>query len=245
MPGYCDHLVRAGEPEGATIDRVGALVDASGLRTISLSAHIDLVPAPPGHLPGYPADEAMEMLLARVRIAAGLGAGYVCTQGAFPETDEQHRLFVERIRVVADACDRAGVVLALETADGLTATGASIRALLDELAGAPIAINFDTGNLPFYSGLDPVAELAAFHEDVRHVHLKDHRGGKDVYDFPAIGDGTVDIAAVFRALKDYGYDGPISAEIEFQHPVERPDAEVVDDAVRRSLIMMRRFAAAA
>ena len=234
-----------GEPEGATIDRVRPLLDFSGLRAISLSAHIDLVPAPPGHLPGYPADDAIEMLLARVRIAAGLGADYVCTQGAFPETDEQHRLFVERIRVIADACDQAGVVLALETADGLTATGASTSALMDELAGSPIFINYDTGNLPFYSGLDPVVELASYHQHVRHVHLKDHRGGKDAYDFPAIGDGELDLAAVFRALKGYGYDGPISAEIEFQHPVERPDLAVVDDAVRRSLEVMRRLAAAA
>lgn len=239
MPGYCDHLIAPGEPEGDTVARVGRALERARLDAISLSAHIDLVPAPPGHLPGYPADDAIAMLERRVRTAAALGASVVNTQGALPDTDEAHRLFLERIKRIADVCDRSGVILALEVADGLTASGESVVALMTELEGAPVWINFDTGNLPFYSGLDPVDEVVPMGPFIRHVHLKDHRGPQGTYDFPAIGDGSLDLASVVRRLADAGYAGPLSAEIEFEHPVHRPLDDQVDVAVRRSLDAMR------
>ena len=48
------------------------------------------------------------------------------------------------------------------------------------------------------------------------MHLKDKRGGKGVWDFPEPGEGHVDFARVLGVLRDAGYDGPYSVEIEFQ-----------------------------
>jgi len=50
---------------------------------------------------------------------------------------------------------------------------------------------------------------------VANVHLKDMRGGKGDWDFPAIGDGHVDFGRVLEILRDAGYDGPYAVEIEF------------------------------
>ena len=129
MPGYCDHLVEPGETESETVRRVGDAVHRAGLHAISLSAHIDLVCAPPGHLPEYDARQAIEMLLARVRVAAALGATVVNTQGANPQGAADEDAFVTRIEVVAEEARRVGVVLALEVADGLTASAESIQSL--------------------------------------------------------------------------------------------------------------------
>ena len=66
-----------------------------------------------------------------------------------------------------------------------------------------------------------------------HVHLKDTTGGKGNWNFPAIGDGVVDFARVLEILREAGYAGPYSVEIEFQGEPWPPLAEV-NDAMRRS-----------
>ena len=53
------------------------------------------------------------------------------------------------------------------------------------------------------------------------MHLKDKRGGKGDWDFPAPGDGTIDFAGILGLLEAGGYDGPLSVEIEFQGTVAR------------------------
>jgi sugar phosphate isomerase/epimerase len=231
MPGYCDHLVEPGETEERSIARARSLLEIHGLRLISLSAHIDLVPAPPGHLPAFSADEALSMLLARIRIAGALGASVVNTQGVNPVSARDLDEFLTRIAVAAHGAADVGVKLALETADGLTANGASAQDLMKKLEGVPVYINYDTGNLRFYSGLDPVREFPAIHQHVAHIHMKDHRGQPGDYDFPALGEGDLDLATFARLLHRVGYAGPVSAEIEFQHPTARPAKSEIDRAV--------------
>jgi sugar phosphate isomerase/epimerase len=185
------------------------------------------------------------MLLARVRIAAALGARVVNTQGANPAGPGDEDAFLSRIAVVAEEAQRVGVLVALEVADGLTASSASIRSLMPRLRGAPVWINYDTGNLPFYSGLDPVSEYEPVHEYVVHVHMKDHRGGVGDYDFPAVGEGTLDLAGFVATAKRLGYRGTLSAEIEFKHPTYRPAFEEINRAARASLEAMQQYVAAA
>jgi sugar phosphate isomerase/epimerase len=169
----------------------------------------------------------------------------VNTQGANPRTPAHEDAFLSRIEAVARAADDAGVVLALEVADGMTDSASSILALMPRLSGAPISINFDTGNLPFYSGLDPMVEYPPIHEYVAHIHLKDHVGGVGDYDFPAIGDGGLDLGGFVTLVRGLGYTGPLSAEIEFQHPTDRPAQEVITDAARTSFEAMQSYLAAA
>ena len=50
---------------------------------------------------------------------------------------------------------------------------------------------------------------------LKHVHLKDTRGGYRDWDFPAVGEGKVDFAAILKILAEKGYTAPFSVEIEF------------------------------
>jgi sugar phosphate isomerase/epimerase len=69
-----------------------------------------------------------------------------------------------------------------------------------------------------------VAEIALMlGELVKHVHLRD-AVGKNILVVP--GDGTVDFAALSRALRAIGYRGPAVIELEYEHamaPQVRPD----------------------
>jgi sugar phosphate isomerase/epimerase len=64
------------------------------------------------------------------------------------------------------------------------------------------------------------------------VHLKDKRGGKGVLDFPPLGEGELDIPAMLGDLKDAGFSGPVSMEIEFTN-YEWPDWDGCVEAAAR------------
>ena len=64
------------------------------------------------------------------------------------------------------------------------------------------------------------------------MHLKDTTGGKGNWNFPAIGSGTVDFARVLEILRDAGYDGPYSVELEFQGEPWPPLDEVTESMSR-------------
>jgi len=66
------------------------------------------------------------------------------------------------------------------------------------------------------------------------VHLKDARGGQGNWDFPAIGQGHVDFERVLAILREAGYTGPYSVEIEFTGEVPWPPVAEVDEAMRES-----------
>ena len=75
-------------------------------------------------------------------------------------------------------------------------------------------INYDTGNLPFYSGLDPVAEYERVHEYVVHVHMKDTSGRRGDWAFGTLGTGHVDLPSIVRMLRERDFHGPYSLEVE-------------------------------
>ena len=77
-----------------------------------------------------------------------------------------------------------------------------------------IRINYDTGNVIFYGGVRPEEDVVAALPYLAHIHLKDKRGGKKVWDFPPIGMGEIDFPRIFEILLEQGYSGPISVEIE-------------------------------
>ena len=88
--------------------------------------------------------------------------------------------------------------------------------LIQEIGRDNVKINYDTANCVFYGGVRAVDDLRPVVPYLAHVHLKDTRGGKGVWDFPAVGEGHVDFARVLNILEEEGYRGPLSVEIEFQ-----------------------------
>jgi inosose dehydratase len=69
-------------------------------------------------------------------------------------------------------------------------------------------------------GGDPVAAIRQYHDRIRLLHLKDvatvpAAAGKPAgYQFVELGQGRVNLAAVFGALRDVGYDGWAVVELD-------------------------------
>jgi sugar phosphate isomerase/epimerase len=68
--------------------------------------------------------------------------------------------------------------------------------------------------------------IARFPDHIRHVHLHDNHGGSHVKDdlHLPIGQGSIDFAAILRALRATGYDGGFSFEIKLKHVEQSRDA---------------------
>jgi L-ribulose-5-phosphate 3-epimerase len=220
VPGAVEHVDVHADPAEAR-----AKLDHYGLHAVSISGHSNLTTA-----------EGLEHGVAVVRWAERFGIPIVNTAvgGHAPDLDESESAFLANIRTLADAAEAAGIVVALEIHGDLMASGERSRPLLERIDHPAVKVNYDTANVEYYAGVPAVDDLPAIADRVAHVHLKDARGGRGNWDFPAIGQGHVDFARVLEILRDAGYDGPYSVEIEFTGEVPWPPLDEVNAAMRES-----------
>jgi sugar phosphate isomerase/epimerase len=125
------------------------------------------------------------------------------------------------------------MVVALEIHGDIMASSDVTIPLLEKIGRDSVKVNYDTANVEFYSGEKAVDDLPKITPYLAHVHLKDTAGGKGNWNFPAIGDGTVDFSRVLDILREAGYAGPYSVELEFTGEPWPPLADV-NESMRRS-----------
>ena len=141
--------------------------------------------------------------------------------------------FATRWTPILDAFRDAGVRFALEVHPTEIAFDiSSAERALDAIGHHPaFGFNYDPSHFA-YQGVDYVAFIERFAQQVAHVHMKDvwwsdvprrsgvfgghlEFGHPDRYwDFRSIGRGRVDFEGVVRALNRVGYAGPLSVEWE-------------------------------
>jgi sugar phosphate isomerase/epimerase len=211
VPGWTEHVDVHADPA-----ETRARLDRYGLTAASISGHSDLTTS-----------AGLEHGLAVVRWAERFGVKIVNTAiGGHAHVDESEDAFMANIGTLADAAQAAGLVVALEIHGDLMATGALSAALLDRIGHPAVKVNYDTANVEHYGGVRAEDDLPSIAGRVANMHLKDMRGGKGDWDFPAIGEGHVDFARVLEIMRDAGYDGPYAVEIEFQGEPWPPLGEV-------------------
>lgn len=136
----------------------------------------------------------------------------------------------ERLRQGGELARKHGVIIALETHPDLGTNGDVQRETMQQVNHPNVRVNFDTGNIHYYNrGTDAPTELKKIIDYVATVEVKDQRGGFEVWDFPALGRGTVDLPAVLRLLREHGYTGPVTMEIEGVKGVHRSREEIEQD----------------
>jgi sugar phosphate isomerase/epimerase len=217
VPGWTEHVVLNG------VDEVRARLDHYGLTPVSLSGHSDLTTR-----------EGLEHGIKAVRWAARYGIPIVNTAvGGHASQDESESAFLANVGELADAAEAEGIVIGLEIHGDIMASGEITLPLLEKIGRDSIKVNYDTANVEYYSGQKAVDDLPKIAPHLVHVHLKETTGGKGVWNFGAIGEGSVDFAEVLRILRDAGYTGPYAVEIEFSGE-PWPPLEEVDRAMKSS-----------
>ena len=218
VPGWTEHVDLDDDPAA-----VRRKVESHGLEAVSISGHSDLTTR-----------EGLEHGIKAVRWAAAYGLPVMNTAvGGHQSADENEAAFLGNVGELADVAEAEGVVVALEIHGDIMASSDVTLPLLEKIGRDSVKVNYDTANVEYYSGDLAVDDLPKITGDLAHVHLKDTTGGKGNWNFPAIGDGHVDFGRVIEILRNAGYTGPISVEIEFQGE-PWPSLEDVNAAMKRS-----------
>ena len=220
VKGFLEHL----DPDRlgpAEIEQTKTLLDRYGLTCVSMSGHAPL------HL-----EEGKRRL--RNVLAAGRELGIIVlnTFTGDAETPEEIEAFKDNARALADEAQAAGIRLCIETDSNLLPTAEIGMRLLDEIGHDWIQINYDPGNVVYYVGARPEDDIKFGLGRYGHFHLKDQRGGKGKLDFPALGEGEIDLVSILSDLAGSGFSGPVSMEIEFADYVYPPWEECVAAARR-------------
>lgn len=128
---------------------------------------------------------------------------------------------------IIEVAEAYGIHINIEIHGYFTTKPDMLEKMLDFAESEYFGLNFDTGN-SFIAGNDPVAFCRRFVKRIKHVHIKDvsksladaSRGSETGIGIShsAIGDGVnaENIRAILGLLKDSGYTGHISMEVEGQ-----------------------------
>jgi len=201
--GWTEHIPL--EPTPQDLADIKAKLANWGLTPSVLSGHSDLT-TPEGVVDGK---KAVDLC-----VHFGLNLMNTAVGGHYSE-DENKDAFMGYIHELAAYAAERGIDIALEVHGDIMATGQISIPLIREIDRENVGINYDTANCVFYGGVEAVDDIRPVVPYLKHVHLKDTRGGFKEWNFPAVGEGHVDFAGVLKILEEEGYKAPFSVEIEF------------------------------
>lgn len=184
-----------------------------GLTVTTVCAHANLLD--PSASSRYGTAEVIKA----VKLAALMGVKHVVTTEGEPSTawgkglSREKAIFVaaeklhEPVRLAGDL----GVTILLEPHGPLTDTIDGMEGILSTLGNPKqLGVNMDTGN-SWLGGSDPVEFARRFKDKIGHVHWKDlpkefeKKRGKEFgcgFSPIALGEGVIDIAGVYKIVKD-------------------------------------------
>ena len=158
--------------------------------------------------------------------AAKLGVKDVVTHmGFIPENpnDPQFPLFCDAVRRVAEHLKKNGQNLLFETGQE---TPVTMLRCFETVGTDNLKVNLDTANVILYGKANPVDALDVFGKYVAGIHAKDGFypvNGRELGTEARIGDGKVDFPALFRKLRELGYDAYVTIEREIDGEQQTED----------------------
>jgi sugar phosphate isomerase/epimerase len=166
-----------------------------------------------------------------------VGVEYLLTFGV-----DQPRYFENYYRLMRGAAAYAqerGLKLVLKPHGGASGAAEEIIRCLDRVSHPNFEIWFDAGNIIYYTGKDPLEQLKLIARHVTGFCAKDceKQHGNIWLEF---GQGKVDFPAVFGALKQTGFAGPVMVECCAQG--DTPES-VTDGARKNREYLERLFSA--
>lgn len=192
------------------------------LEAAALSGHQDIVQR-----------EATLTFLRNMELARRLGVPLIVTGVGEVEGEADLGSLRENLGLIARKAEELNLVVGIEVHGHFLSTGVKAKQFLDDLGLPHLGVNYDSGNVVYYGDTPPLEDLPLCVDRFVYFHLKDKIGGKEVWNFPAIGDGELPIADIKTALEQGGYTGPVSVELEFTGEFNET-LEEVHQAVARS-----------
>jgi len=156
-----------------------------------------------------PLADAIADVRKQLENAHSLGIAYALTFGV-----DKPEHYAQYFKVMADAAAFAQerkIQVVLKPHGGGSGASDEIRNAMKAVGHSNFKVWYDAGNIVYYTGKDPVAELDPIAEHVTGFCAKDcdKQKGDVMIQF---GAGKVDFAGVFKKLKSAGFNGPIMVE---------------------------------
>lgn len=213
LPWAAAHITP--EADGNMREAVAGACKARGLVISAVSAHIGMVGGDPARRAA-----AIRYVNGCAELAHDVGAPVIHILSG-PLEDGVDRVeawnwFLSAVeKTTAHAAER-GVVLGIEAIAGhLFHQVDDYHALICALPGVPFKVNFDPSHLQV-QGENPRRVVDELADRIVHVHLKDGKGAFPKFEFPPLGEGSIDFAGLVHDLRGTGYAGALSVEYEAQ-----------------------------
>jgi sugar phosphate isomerase/epimerase len=182
-----------------------------------------------GIYPEHP--KGLEVLTQRLKQAAAAKVPQVLT---FGHTKGGNRaLWIERFKQLGPIARDLGVLLVVKQHGGETGTGKACAEITREVADEGVKVNFDSGNVLDYLGVDPIPDLKTCVDEVRSFCIKDHRNFPKSEDCGP-GFGEIDHYKLLAPVARTGLKMPLACETIWEPYAARPDTpEKIDTVARR------------
>ena len=207
------------------------LLKESGLIPFAMSGHTNLMDT-----------ERIGDFVNNIRLAHFFGCEYIVSSIGEAHLEDKavasNQVVAEHIKGLVPYLEEYDMTLVLEV-HGDHGTGAILKEICQLVDSDRVLINYDTANAIFYGDVDVAADVAGCLDKIGYVHLKDKAGGRQQWDFPALGKGYVDFPALFEMMDQADNLSPYSIEIEFTQAGAKDLAEV-DQAVLDSAEYLRK-----
>ena len=159
--------------------------------------------------PDAPLADNIADLRKQIENAARLELKFMLTFGV--DKPEHYENFYRLMADAAAQTDKRGIKLVMKPHGGGSGASEEILRCLDKVAHANFKIWYDAGNIIYYTGKDPLAELEPIAKHVTGFCAKDCAAPKAEV-MTQFGTGKVYFKAVLAKLKSGGFNGPIMVE---------------------------------
>lgn len=176
-----------------------------------------------------------------IRLAHFFGCDYIVSSIGEAHLEDKavasNEVVAEHIRNLVPYLEKYDMKLVLEV-HGDHGTGAILKEITELVGSERVLINYDTANAIFYGDVDVPKDFAGCLDKIGYVHLKEKAGGRQEWDFPALGKGYVEFPKLFEMMEEADNLSPYSIEIEFTQEGPKDLAEI-DQAVMDSAAYLR------
>jgi sugar phosphate isomerase/epimerase len=159
--------------------------------------------------PEAPLADNIADLRKQIENAARLELKFMLTFGV--DKPEHYENFYRLMADAAGQTDKRGIRLVMKPHGGGSGASEEILRCMEKVSHANFKIWYDAGNIIYYTGKDPLAELEPITKHVTGFCAKDCAAPKAEV-MSQFGTGKVDFKAVFAKLKSVGFNGPIMVE---------------------------------
>lgn len=226
-PAYFEHIIP--RPEFATKEDAKNLVNLCkkyGLELYCIASHTRMMK-----------ENDVDNLKKVLDYAEFAEVNYITTDAGEVNSKKEEDEFYKKMSELGEYAKRKNVIICLEMHGNWLNNGKIGAEVIKKIGNENVKLNYDTGNVMFYGKVKAEEDIINALPYMGFMHLKE-RPDKPEWNFPALGEGKLDIKKIFKLIKDY--KGLISIEIEFTENAN-PTLEQTNEAVKKSYDFLKKL----